>query len=193
MPRVFTRLLAPLRRLASKARRPADPWDRLHLAPSLAQYGPGAKHDFPHYLTGDSSVTVASIPDVQDWLLGCEYVTDEVLFHEDDYWQHPATFERLRAGDCEDFALWTWRTLGTLRVDADFVIGYCSSPGVPPVRHAWVVFRAEGIEYLFEPAARERERMVVPLGVVRDRYVPQIGVDRQARRFAFRGYLKREK
>lgn len=191
MPAVLTRLLGPLRRFAARATAPPDPWVRLDRPPSLAQFGPGAKHEFAHYLAGTDSVPVTSLSEMQEWLLGCEYQTDEALFHEEDFWQHPATFERLRAGDCEDFALWSWRTLLALKVDADFVVGLCTCDGRPQFRHAWIVFREEGVEYVLEPAATDRARMIHPLNVVRALYVPQLGVDRYARPFTYRGYFRR--
>ncbi|MDB4913609.1 MAG: transglutaminase family protein cysteine peptidase [Gemmatimonadetes bacterium] len=187
MPAVITRLLGPLKRLVARTRAPADSWGRLDHAPPLAQFGPGARHEFSHYLQGTSSVTISSVAEMQEWLLGCEYQTDEALFHEEDFWQHPDTFERMRAGDCEDFALWAWRTLIALNVDVDFVVGLCTSEGRPQFRHAWIVFRDDGLEYVLEPAATHRDRMIQPLAAVRHQYLPQIGVDRHARRFTYRG------
>ena len=69
------------------------------------------------------SVPVQSIDDIVAWLQSCEYVTDLDLFHERDFWQHPGTFERLRRGDCEDFALWAWRKLAEVGIDAEFCVG----------------------------------------------------------------------
>jgi predicted transglutaminase-like cysteine proteinase len=34
--------------------------------------------------------------------------------------EHPGAFERRRRGDCEDFALWAWRKLAEVGVDAEF-------------------------------------------------------------------------
>lgn len=170
-----------------------DPWARLHAVPALATYGIGARHDFVEYLARRSRVEVASIDEVQDWLLRCRYVSDEALFGEIDHWQHPSAFERRGAGDCEDFALWGWRKLVELRIDADFVTGYCLADGALDARHAWIVFRHEGVEYLFDPVLRDREAMVRPLDEVRDAYLPQFGVDGTGRRFAFVGCLVAER
>ncbi|MFI5243411.1 MAG: hypothetical protein ACHQRL_10420, partial [Gemmatimonadales bacterium] len=46
-----------------------------------------------------------------------------------------------------------------------------------------------GTVSLFEPVARARERMIRPLSEVRDRYLPEYGVDRHAQRFTFEGAL----
>jgi hypothetical protein len=170
-----------------------DPWERLPNAPPLVAYGSGARLDFAKYLVGDSLVPVASLEDVQAWLLECRYEHDDVLFGETDFWQHPSTFERLRAGDCEDFAVWAWRKLVELGYDVDLVAGWCVNEGDLDGRHAWLLVRLEGSELLFEPAARARERMLRPLAEVRDQYIPQFGVDRSAKRFAFSGYLVGER
>ena len=88
------------------------------------------------------------------------------------------TFERLRAGDCEDFAIWAWRQLVELRYDADLVAGYCLINGALAGRHVWVLLRENDGVSLFEPVAREPNRMIRPLSEVRDRYLPEFGVDR---------------
>jgi hypothetical protein len=49
------------------------------------------------------------------------------------------------------------------------------------------------VEYVFEPAAKERSQMLRPLAEVRHAYVPQFGVDRCAKRFAFSGYILGER
>ncbi len=167
----------------------SDPWERLDTRPKLHRYGTGARLDFDAYLKGDSLVKVTSLEDVQDWLLGCRYEHDDVLFGESDFWQHPSTFERLRAGDCEDYAVWSWRKLIELGYDVDLVAGWCVREGKLDGRHAWLLLRRDGVEFLFEPVAKDRERMLRPLAEVRDDYVPQFGVDRNAKRFAFSGYL----
>lgn len=179
----------PMMRLAVRVLPESDPWERLHAVPALAMYGAGARHDFAEYLTGRSRVEVASIDEIQDWLLRCRYVSDELLFSEVDHWQHPTAFERRGAGDCEDFALWGWRKLVELRIAADFVTGYCIVDGALESRHAWIVFRHDGVEYLFDPVVRDRETMVRPLHEVRGAYIPQFGADSQGRRFAYGGCL----
>ncbi len=157
-------------------------------------YGSGARLDFSHFLTGPTTVSVDSVEAIQDWLLGCQYESDEVLFGEADFWQHPATFERLRAGDCEDFSLWAWRKLLELKIDADIVVGYWVKGGSAlDTRHAWIVFRRDNVEYLFETVCRNRTEMIRPLAEARDDYLPQFGVDKSGRRFAFYGYTISQK
>jgi len=186
---VLLRPLRPLYRLLLRTISVPDPWERLELESPLAAYGSGARLDFWKYLEGDSTVTVTSLDDVCSWLLGCTYQHDDVLFHEPDFWQHPSTFERLRCGDCEDFAIWAWRKLIELEVDADLVTGYCLDNGELAGRHVWILIRDENGASLFEPVAKARERMVRPFSEVRDRYLPEFGVDRHAQRFTFAGEL----
>lgn len=191
--RALLRPLRPLQRLLLRTIPVRDPWERIDFASPLAAYGGGARLDFADYLQGASTVPVSSLDDICTWLLGCTYVRDEVLFHEPDFWQHPNTFERLRAGDCEDFAIWAWRQLVELRYDADLVAGYCLINGALAGRHVWVLLRENDGVSLFEPVAREPNRMIRPLSEVRDRYLPEFGVDRQAKRFTFDGALLAQK
>jgi hypothetical protein len=168
-----------------------DPWERVDIKVPLRSYGLGSVNDFAWYFEGDSSVTVATIDDIQQWLLACEYVRDPDLFNEADFWQHPRTFEQIRRGDCEDHALWAWRKLIELGYDADLVAGR-SLPWVPGRHergHAWVVFRHEGETYLFETATKSRAHMVRPLSTVASGYRPEFGVDRTRTRFAYNGVL----
>lgn len=193
-----------LRRLVMKVIRPLwefvvrripidDPWERLTTEPRLHMYGSGARLDFASYLKGSSLVEVASLDDVQDWLIECKYERDDVLFGESDFWQHPSTFERLRAGDCEDHAVWAWRKLIELGCDVDLVAGWCVSEGELHGRHAWLLLRRDDGEYLFETVAKTREDMLRPIADVRNAYIPQFGVDRHAKRFAFSGYIVGER
>ena len=186
--RIARSVIQPLAHLMVRLTPDGDPWERLNVAPRLGSYG-GLRFDFPKFLSGPSAVSVSSIDDIEDWLLGCEYKRDDVLFAEKDFWQHPATFEHLRAGDCEDFAVWAWRKLVELGVDADIVVGYCVDKGKLSGRHAWVVFRQDGKEFLFEPGEKTKEAMIKPLADVRDNYIPEVGADRLGHRFGFTGII----
>jgi hypothetical protein len=187
--RVFAKLIRPVWEFTIRHLPIDDPWERLDKQPELQMYGSGARLDFAEYLKGESLVHVTSLEDVQDWLLGCRYEHDDVLFGEPDFWQHPSTFERLRAGDCEDYAVWAWRKLIELGHDVDLVAGWCVRDKELDGRHAWLLIRRDGVELLFEPVAKNREQMIRPLAEVRAGYVPQFGVDRHAKRFAFSGYV----
>ena len=152
-------------------------------------FGPGSRQDFALYFEGESSVPVHSIDDIVVWLLECEYVSDTDLFDKGDYWQHPIVFEQLRRGDCEDFALWTWRKLVEIGVEAEFHVGRVICDAEPDIdrQHAWVVYRVDRTDFLFEPAARERSQMIRPLVEAMDRYIPYFAVDRRFTTSAFAG------
>jgi len=87
---------------------------------------------------------------LRQWLRGCRYVSDEEQFGRDDFWMPPEEFEAARKGDCEDFALWTWRQLMNMGLEARFVGGRAGRYGDG---HAWVVFADGGRHYLVEPLA----------------------------------------
>jgi len=189
LSRIVAFLLQPMLRAVLRFTAPEDPWERIEGPVRLGLYGSGSRHDFAWYFEGPSSVTVNSVNEIQDWLLGCSYKRDPDLFNEPDFWQHPRTFEELRKGDCEDYAVWAWRKLVELGYDADLVTGHVL-PITPAVSgHAWVVFRTDGIEYVLDPVVRTKARMVRPLADVRNEYRPEFGVDRNKRRFAYGGFL----
>lgn len=167
---------------------PSDPWEPLDVRMPLHYYGSGVQCDFPAYLAGPSSVSVRSVVDIQEWLLGCDYQTDTEQFGRD-HWQHAIEFESRRVGDCDDHALWAWRKLLELGVDATLVVGWCLPIKRPLSRHVWVTFRDDSCEYLFETATSEREEMLLPFSEVGTRYRPEYGVDRRGRRFTYAGAL----
>jgi hypothetical protein len=110
------------------------------------------------------------------------------LFNDPDRWQHPAAFEKLRRGDCEDFALWAWRKLAEVGIDAEFCVGrvVCDRTDLDR-QHAWVVYHLDGMAFLFEPAARGRSRMIRPLADAMHAYVPHFAVDHRFDTYAFVG------
>jgi hypothetical protein len=178
----------PIRWVLRRLPPPDDPWERLEVRMALELYGSGVQYDFPRYLAGASSVSVASVEEVQEWLLGCEYQTDTEQFGRD-HWQHPSEFEMRRVGDCDDFAVWAWRKLIELGIDATLVTGRRLPIRRPLSRHAWVTYRDQAGEYLFEAVARARSRMVVPLSEAKAGYRPEYGVDRTGRRFTYSGAM----
>ncbi len=158
----------------------------------LHAFGEGATRPFQWYLDGPSRVTVNSIEDVLSWLMDCQYVTDVELFRERDFWQHPATFEQLRRGDCEDHALWAWARLVALGIDAEFVCGGTRRLGtIRPGGHAWVTYRKDREIYLLESVAKAPEQILRPLSEVKDYYVPQCSVNAGLTTFAYGGLIAR--
>jgi hypothetical protein len=87
MPRFLRIALGPLFRLLIRVVPAGDPWERIDVMPPLLQYGSGARLAFETYLSGESTVSVTSLEDIQSWLRGCEYQSDEILFNEPDFWQ----------------------------------------------------------------------------------------------------------
>lgn len=168
-----------------------SPWERIPMDVPAAAFGPGSRCQFVRYFEGDSGVSVNSIEDIIAWLQGCEYVSDADQFHERDVWQQPAEFERVRRGDCEDFALWAWRKLTEIGVDAEFFVGRVVCGGDPPVarQHAWIVYRSGDEVYLFEPAARDRPCMIQRWSAVKDGYIPHFAVNGRCVTSAFVGCL----
>jgi hypothetical protein len=186
--RVLAIVIHPFGRLALRLFPVRDPWERLPFDAPLAAYGDGARRDFSWVFEGESAVEVASLADILEWLEGCEYISDPHLFQEADFWQHPRTFEHIRRGDCEDYALWAWRKMVELEMDAELVIGRRVPPASENSRHAWIVFRQHGVEFLFEPVTRDRAAAIRPLEEVRDDYIPEFGVTATRRRFSFAGH-----
>ena len=200
MNSVLSKILRPLYRWVLRVTPPLDPWERVAFRPPVARFAAGSRQQFDWYLRGESTVSVASIDQIVDWLLDCEYASDDSLFNKPDHWQHPTTFERLRRGDCEDHALWAWRKLLELGVDAEFVVGrqLYDDPEIPATKgaHAWVLFKSGGETFLLEAVATSRSRMVRPLVAVASEYRPEYGVGRDLKTFAFAGmaetYYERE-
>lgn len=193
MRRVLRALFRPFFMVLIRLVPVEDQWERIDVTVPLRQYGSGARLDFAQYLNGASIVSVSTFAGIREWLTHCEYLSDQALFNESDFWQHPSTFERLRAGDCEDFAVWAWRKMLELGMDVDLVSGYCVENGELSGRHAWVVFRDDGKSYLFEPTRGVDESAVRQLDDVKGEYIPEFGVDRHATRFAYGGYFTVQK
>jgi hypothetical protein len=183
------RLFSPILRLAARLARRESAWERVTMRVPASVFGPGSQQPFAEYFEGESGVRVQSIDDIVAWLQTCEYVTDLELFQKGDVWQHPGTFERLRRGDCEDFALWAWRKLAEVGIDAEFCVGRVICDDRPEIdrQHAWVVYRVDGTAFLFEPAARTPSRMIRPLVDAMGEYVPHFAVNHRFDTNAFVG------
>lgn len=102
------------------------------------------------YLSQPLSVKCSSLEEIRQFLVQCRYVSDQKQFHKEDYWMPPEDFEKRKQGDCDDFALWTWRQLLDLGYDARFVVGRSGQYGRG---HAWVTMVNNGKTFLVEPLA----------------------------------------
>ncbi|MFN8580577.1 MAG: hypothetical protein U0163_06295 [Gemmatimonadaceae bacterium] len=186
MWRVWAWLAARTTGRPSAAEAQRDPWRRLPLEPPLSAFGPGAD-SFRQYLTGTSRVPVEWPEDIAGFLRGCQYVSDPDLHGEVDAWLHPLTLELVRAGDCEDFALWAWRKFIELDFAAHFVVGMRRRADGQMARHAWVVYPQGPDDMLFDAVESSVDRIMRPLDDARDEYLPQVGVTPVAMRYAYAG------
>ncbi len=131
-----------------------------------------------------------SVDELCDWLRGCVYDHDEVLFGVSDRWQSPADFERLRRGDCEDHALWAWRKLHELGFASELMVGRWLAAGVAQDYHAWVVYTdRDGRRMLLEAVTKGSTRMPRPLDEVARDYLPFHSIDGELQTFTYGGYL----
>jgi hypothetical protein len=182
-------LPAALARLAEQLTGTGSAWERLRIEVPARAFGPGSELPFADYFQGESSVRVRSIDDIVAWLQTCEYAPDVELFQKRDYWQHPAMFEQRRCGDCEDFALWAWRKLTEIGIDAEFCVGGVICEQRPRVarQHAWVLYQQDATTFLFEPAARLPSKMICRLEDVMSSYVPHFAINHRFETTAFAG------
>jgi len=119
--------------------------------PFLRRKGPHPTFPMGRYVSQPLTVRCSTPEDVRQFLRSCRGVSDEELFGKGDYWQPPEEFEKRKAGDCEDFSLWTWRQLLSMGLDARVVFGRHGRYGIG---HAWVMFFQDGKCFLVEPQAR---------------------------------------
>ncbi|MEM7345943.1 MAG: transglutaminase domain-containing protein [Chloroflexota bacterium] len=147
------------------------PWRKYHKEIDPNRFGRGSTRSFDWYFSGESLVEVKTVTEICNWLTRCQYRRDNRLFMESDFWQHPVTFEQIRLGDCEDHALWAWRKLAQLGIEAEFVVGHMKSD-----YHAWVFFEQDGQHYLFE-ATDKRGKIVQPIEKAKDNYLPEYSVN----------------
>lgn len=112
----------------------------------------GFKPTFPagRFLSQPLKHWCSDFADLRRFLSTCRYVSDKEQFGKNDYWQPPEEFEESRKGDCDDFALWTWRQLLHMNYQTRFVTGTSGRYGRG---HAWVTFEKDGKWFLLEPLA----------------------------------------
>jgi Bacterial transglutaminase-like cysteine proteinase BTLCP len=101
------------------------------------------------YIAQPLLVQCRDLEELRRFLLRCRYMSDKEQFGQLDYWNTPDDFEKRLRGDCDDFALWTWRQLiGMGYGDARFVVG---SSGRYGAGHAWVQYSDHGHSLLLDP------------------------------------------
>src|SRR5262245_42015103 len=99
------------------------------------------------YLTQPLKIKCNSLESIRSFLRSCRYVSDKKQFDRD-YWMPPEQFEHRRQGDCDCAAIWTWRQLIDMGIEARFVVGTVGGNG-----HAWVTYQDGNRWYLLEPWA----------------------------------------
>jgi len=85
----------------------------------------------------------------------CEYVSDFHVVSQAGLLQHPAAFENCAAAIARTFALWAGASWQSSASDAELCVGRVILWRSAEIdrQHAWVVYRVNGTEFLFEPAA----------------------------------------
>jgi hypothetical protein len=110
----------------------------------------GFRPTFPagRFLSQPLAHWCSDFTEMRKFLAKCTYISDQEQFGQEDYWQPPEQFEETRKGDCEDFALWSWRQLMRMNYPCRFVVGNAGRFGAG---HSWVTFQKDGKTYLLEP------------------------------------------
>ena len=134
----------------------------------------------PRYIAQPLSFQCRDLNELRHFLLGCRYMSDEEQFGQLDYWNTPDDFEKRRQGDCDDFALWTWRQLIGMGYDARFVAGTWGRYGAG---HAWVQYSNDGRSFLLDPLRSHLEAWFPRLATVR--YRPEISVAWDGNRLSY--------
>jgi len=134
------------------------------------------------FLTQPLAVHCADIPELRRFLRSCKYISDQEQFGKRDYWQPPEEFEKTRKGDCDDFALWTWRQLMYMGYHARFVVGWAGRYGSG---HAWITVEKDGRHYLVEPLASYYGEKLPRLSVIRHEPYGSVEWDGERLRYYF--------
>ena len=161
-----------------------------------SQFSTGSLQPWPHYLDDRSSVSVSNINEIETWLRGCQYITDEDQFNKSDHWLRPGRFEELMQGDCEDHAIWAWYQLKKLQIPAELVVGLQTKPAWATkntvsieagrtINHAWVTFVQNGELFVLESTAKSAE-MIIPWEMAQKRYQSKYSVNHHLQTFHHR-------
>ena len=138
------------------------------------------------YVSQPLAVQCETIQDICKFLRGCRAQSDQDLFNKREYFQPPEEFERLKKGDCDDFALWTWRQFIALGYDARVVFGKAGRFGQG---HAWVEFFQDNKCYLVEPQLGALGEAMPRLSTLR--YAPQFSASWDGKTLAYYAHKER--
>lgn len=164
-----------------------DALGRKTLRPDWRRKGLHPTAPMGRYVSQPLTVKCESISDIRTFLCTCKYVTDEVQFHKRDYWQPPDEFEKNKQGDCDCFALWTWREFLDLGFDARFVAGLSGRFGVG---HAWVQFTKDGRHFLVDPTRAGLGNTMPRLSTLR--YKPKFSVTWNGKQLSYYSHEDRK-
>jgi hypothetical protein len=174
---------------------PTGPWKRSKTIVPKNFFGAGAKKDFAWYFEGKSKVEVKNAQEACKWLTRCKYISDKELFMEDDFWQHPITFENIRQGDCDDHALWIWRKLNELGYICELVVGKFTRQDLEHRRnirgsltgHAWVIYKEKVKDkwFLIETTEKNPQHMIMTAEESKDIYLPEYSIDGALQTYKF--------
>ena len=138
------------------------------------------------YVSQPLATKCKDFEEMRRFLAQCRYVSDQAQFGKKDYWMTPEEFEKRKKGDCDDFALWTWRQLLAMGYNARFVVGHSGRYGSG---HAWVTFTEDGRTFLVEPLAAWLVAKIPRLSTVR--YQPGISVAWDGKRLHYYEHAKK--
>jgi Bacterial transglutaminase-like cysteine proteinase BTLCP len=116
----------------------------------------------------------------------CKYVSDQEQFNRLDYWMPPQEFEERKKGDCDDFALWTWRQLMAMGCRCRFVVGRAGRYGDG---HAWVTLTKDEVDFIVEPFMASLGETFPRLSTVR--YEPRVSVAWDGKQIQYYSHEKR--
>ncbi len=153
--------------------------------PFLLRKGPHPTFPIGRYVSQPLTIQCASMTELRKFLSGCKYVSDKELFGKEDYWQPPEDFEKRKKGDCEDFALWTWRQLLAMGYDARFIGGAAGRYGSG---HAWVEYFRDDKWYLLEPQYCTIGEAMPRLSTLR--YEPKLSVSWDGKKLRYFAHQK---
>ena len=126
------------------------------------------------YVSQPLSNQVKDIKELRSFLKCCKYVSDREQFNRKDYWMPPEEFEKKHKGDCDDFALWTWRQMLGMGYGARYVVGISGKYGEG---HAWVTLKKDGVHFLVEPLAHSIGNKLPRLSIVTYQPTGSVGWD----------------
>jgi len=149
--------------------------------PDQRRQGLRSTAPFGRYVSQPLSVHCKNLEELRSFLAKCRQVSDQEQFGKRDYWQPPDEFEKTRKGDCDCFALWTWRQLLEMGLSsARFVAGRV---GRFSTGHAWVTFMQNNKVFILEPTLAVVGKTLPRLSVLS--YVPRFSVGWDQGRLSF--------